>query len=114
MTREMADYSAIIFHLEQKFPPKIIKTNKSSYHFPNDSSVEDVYGDRVVLGLNVINVHQIVCTHPLPHGGIQLVIPPLFLVNLSRNEKLQDIFNLTSLNHILIKGEAYPYQSGLV
>jgi hypothetical protein len=51
---------------------------------------------------------------PLTHGGTQLVTLSLFLVSLSRNEKFQDTFNLTTLRHILIETEAYRFQAGLM
>jgi hypothetical protein len=75
VTREMADYSAIMRHLEQNnthyfpFRAKPERPIKAAiHHVPNDSS-----GEWVALSFDVINVSQMTSNCPLPHGDTQLV-----------------------------------------
>jgi hypothetical protein len=49
----------------------------------------------------------------LPQVGGQSVNILLFLITLTRNQKSQEIFKLTSLSHIIKKVEAYRARTGL-
>jgi hypothetical protein len=71
-----------MFHPEPEKPIKAV-----IHHLSSDSSVEDISNKVVALGFDVIEVHQMMSNHPLPHGGTQLVTLSPFLVTLSRNEK---------------------------
>jgi len=60
------------------------------------------------MGFTVISVRQL--TLKRPQAPVNL---PLYLVTLLRSDKSQEIFQLGSLSHVIIKVEAYRAQTGL-
>jgi hypothetical protein len=120
VTREIADYFAIKHHFGNKqlnyftFHPKCGKPIKAVIcHLPSDIPAEDISQELTALGYNVISVRQMTVSRSLPQGGSQAVNISLFLINLKRNQKSQEIFKLTNLSHIIIKVEAYIDRTGL-
>jgi hypothetical protein len=116
----MADYTAIIYHLEYRKLPhftyhaKPLRPVKAVIpHLPAGTPTEDISDELVALSLSVISVHQLTATTQKPQGGNQLVNLPIFLVTLARNFKSPEIFKLTNISQVIIKVEAYRAQAGL-
>jgi hypothetical protein len=120
VTRNMADYTAIMRHLEKRklphfiYHPKPLRPVKAVIrHLPGDTAAEYFPNELVAFGISVISVRQLTATKQQPQGGNHLVNLPLFLVTLARNEKPPEIFKLTNFSHVIIKAEAYRAQAGL-
>jgi hypothetical protein len=120
VTREMADYSAIKDHFDSKafhyftFHPKSEKPIKAVIrHLPMDTPAEDLSKGLQDLGFSVLSVKQMTASRPSPEGGSRTSNLPLFLITLTRNPKSQEIFQLTSICHIMVRVEAYRAQNAL-
>jgi hypothetical protein len=61
----------------------------------------------------VRNVRQMITTRQQAERGRQTQALPLFLVTLEQEEKSQQIFKLTHLNHIITQVETYRARTGL-
>jgi hypothetical protein len=114
----MADYVAIKRHFDHNqlsyftFHPKCEKPIKAIIrHLPSDTPAEDISQELTALGFSVISVRQMTVSRSQPQGGTRFVNIALFLITLTRNQKLQEIFKLTSLSSIMIKVEAYRARS---
>jgi hypothetical protein len=77
-------------------------------HLPGNTPAEDIAKELQALGFIVISVRQL--TSKRPQAPVSL---PLFLITLPRSDKSQEIFQLTSLSHVMVKVEAYRAQTGL-
>jgi hypothetical protein len=115
VTKEMADYLAIKKLLEKKktpfytFQPKSVKPIKVVIrHLLGNIPVENITKELQALGFTVISVRQL--TSKRPQAPVNLA---LFLITLPRSGKSQDIFQFTSLSHVIVKVEAYRAQTGL-
>jgi hypothetical protein len=80
---------------------------------PPDTPPEDISGCLEDLGFNVINVRKMMTNRLAPNRQTHLDTLPLFLITLTGSVKSQEIFKLSSLNHIIIKVELYRDQTGL-
>jgi hypothetical protein len=78
-------------------------------HVPPDTPEEDISNSLEGLGFYVINVRQLTTNQRAANGQTHVETLPLFLVTLTRNVKSQEIFKLNSLNHIIIKEEAFSW-----
>jgi len=114
-TKDMVDYLAIKKHLEERkisfytFFSKSLKPIKAIIRqLPGNTPAEDIVKELQSIGFDVISVRQLISRNT--QAPINL---PLFLVTLPRNDKAQEIFQLSSLNHVIIKVEAYRAQTGL-
>jgi hypothetical protein len=116
----MVDYSAMKYYPEKnnlhyftisQNSEKPIKTVIGHLH--PDTPVEDISNNLEDVGFNVINVRQMTTTRREPNRQIHVEILPVFLVTLTKNTKSQEIYNLNSLNHIIIKVVLYRDQIGL-
>jgi hypothetical protein len=94
-TREMADYSAVMHHLDAHnvpnyaFDPKSMKPVKAVIRqLPGDTTAKDTSNEVVTLGYSLISVRQMTAILPQPQGGYQTF-------NVTCNDKLPDIFKLT-------------------
>jgi hypothetical protein len=112
----LADYHAIKKHLQEKripyytFHPKSVKPIKAIIrHLPGNNPEEDIAKELQAIGFTVISVRQLASKRP--QTPINL---PLFLVTLPKSDKSQEIFQLASLNHVIIKVEAHRAQTGLM
>jgi hypothetical protein len=119
-TKNMDDYSILKQYLEQNetpyytFHPKGERPIKAVIrHLPGETPAEDIANELLALGYKVHNVRQMTTTRQQAEGGRQTQALPLFLVTLEREEKSQQIFKLTHLNHIIIQVEAYRARTGL-
>jgi hypothetical protein len=106
MTREMADYSAIMRHLDALNLPYFTYHSKSLKpvkavirHLPGDTPGEENSNELVALGFNIIIVRQITASRRLPTHKHLSLSPSLFMVTLAGNEKSPEIFKLISLSH---------------
>jgi len=114
VTKEMADYLAIKRYLEQKIPfytfhPKSVKPIKAVIrHLPGSIPAEDIAKELQALGFSIISVRQMTSKRLQAPPNL-----PLFLVTLPRSDKSQEIFQLASLCHVIVKVEAYRAQTGL-
>jgi hypothetical protein len=120
VTKEMADDSAMKSYLKTNnlhystFSPNCEEPVKAVIRYlPTDTPAEDVFNNLEDLGFSVINVRQMTATRTGPNGQTHIEPLPLFLVTLTRNIKSQEIFNLNSVNLIIIKVESYRAQTGL-
>jgi hypothetical protein len=120
VTKGMADYLALIRHLDANtipyctFDPKSVKPVKAViFHLPGDTPAKDISDELVALGFSVISVRQMTVTRPEAEGSLQTHNIPLFLVTLALNEKAAEIFKLTNIGHIIMRGEAYKSQDGM-
>ena len=82
-------------------------------HLPGGTPAEDIPNELLALGHKVHNVRQISTSRQQPEGDRQTQALPLFLITLERNEKSQQIFKHTQLNHIIVQVEAYRARIGL-
>jgi hypothetical protein len=82
------------------------------HHLPPDMPAEDICKSLEGLGLNIINVRQMMATRTAPNRQTHMETLPLFFI-LTINIKSQEIFKLNSLNHIVIKVELRKGQTGL-
>jgi hypothetical protein len=82
-------------------------------HLLPDTPAEDICNSLEGLGFNIINVRQLTTNRRAQIGQTYAENLPLFFVTLTRNVKSQEIFELNSLNHIIIKVESYRAQTGL-
>jgi hypothetical protein len=115
VTKEIADYLTIKKLLEEKktpfytFHPKSVKPIKVIIrHLPGNNPAEDIAKELQALGFAVISVRQL--TSKRPHAPVS---PPLFLITLQRSDKSQEIFQIASLSHVMIKVETYRARTGL-
>jgi hypothetical protein len=120
ITRNMADFQSIKSHFDTiklsyyTFFPKSEKTIKAVIrHLPTNTLAEDICGELVSLGFDVISVKQMTTTRRSSPDDPKSSNLPLFLVTLPRNPKSQEIFQLPFFCHISIKVEAYRAQSAL-
>jgi hypothetical protein len=67
--------------------------------------MEAISNEMVALGFNVINARQMTANHSLPHRGNQIIILHLLPNMIKRSEKLQEIFKLSGLSHVVTKAE---------
>jgi hypothetical protein len=111
----MADYSAMKSYLEKSdlhyfaFSPNSEKPIKAvSCHLLPDRLVEDISNNLEDLGFNIIDVRQMTANRRAPQGA-----PPSIPGYLNKKLKLQEIFKVNSLNHVIIKVELYRAQTGL-
>jgi hypothetical protein len=116
----MADYSAMISHLEKNnlqyftFSPYYEKPIKAVIrHLPPDTPAENISSSLEGLGYNVINVRQMTATRRAPNRQSHMEPIALFLVILTRNITSLDLFKLNNLNHVIIEVELYRGQAGL-
>jgi hypothetical protein len=77
-------------------------------YLTGNNPAEGIANIPLVMGFKVISVRQMTSTRPQASENL-----PLFLGTLPRSEKSQEIFQLTTLNHVIIKVEAYRFQMGL-
>jgi hypothetical protein len=113
VTREIVDYSAQFVNLIGIISFILLSTPNQKKHIKSlirnllgNSPATDTCNELVALGFSVIYVRQITAKCSLPHGG-------KFLITLKYSEKCQEIFYLSSLNHIIIKVVAYRDLAGL-
>jgi hypothetical protein len=106
ITKEMADYSAMISYLEKNNVQYFTFSNSEKpikaviCHLPPDTPAEDISNSLEDLGFSVINVKQLTANQRATNGQTLLEILPLFLVTITRNITFYDIVKLNSLNHI--------------
>ena len=96
------------FHTKAEKPIKAVIR-----HLPGETPAEDIANELLSLGYKVHNVRQMSTTRQQPEGDRQTQALPLFLITLERNEKSQQIFKLTQLNHVIVQVEAYRARTGL-
>jgi hypothetical protein len=120
ITRDMADFQSIIFHLDTiklsyyTLFPKSEKPIKAVIrHFPTNTPAEDICGGLVSLGFDVVSMKQMTTTRRSSPVDPKTSNLPLFLLTLPRTPKSQEIFHLPYLCHISIKVEAHRAQSAL-
>jgi hypothetical protein len=120
LTKEMADYSAIMtFFLQNNlkfytFFPKSLKPIKAVLrNMPTNTPAGEIYEALVYLGFDVASIRQMTTSRRPNSEDIGKSNLPLFLITLPRTEKSQRIFKLTGLCHICIKVEDYRKQNGL-
>jgi hypothetical protein len=115
----MADYSAMKSYPKKNdlqyftFSPYSEKPFKAVIRHLPGMPTEDISNSLQDLGFNVINVRQLTTNQKAANGQTHVETLLLFLVTLTRNMKSQEIFELNSLNHIIIKVELYRAQTGL-
>jgi hypothetical protein len=116
----MADFLAVKSHFKginlsiYTFFPKTEKPIKAVIrHLPLHTYAEDICDGLVSLGFDVVGVKQMTTTRRSPPEVYKTINLPLFLITLPRTAKSQQIFQLRSLCHILMKVEAYKAQSAL-
>jgi hypothetical protein len=110
VTKEMEGYSAMIsylmknnlqyftFSLDSEKPIRPV-----IHHLPPDTPAKDISNNLEDLGFKVITTNGKSHVEPLP----------LLLVTLTRNIKSQELFQLNSLKHIIIRRELYGVQTDL-
>jgi hypothetical protein len=118
VTKEMADYSFIKEYLSSQslnyftFYLKSLKPIRAVIrHLLGNTPAEDIYEELVELGFDIISVKQMSTTRR--SQGSSSIKLPLFLITLPRSDKSQEVYQLTSLCYIAIKGEIYKSQFGL-
>jgi hypothetical protein len=116
ITRSMADFQSVKFHLDALTCTRSIPNLKNPMkavirHLPHNTSAEDISDGLVSLGFYVISVKQMTATRRSPSDGSITI--NLFLITFPRTAKSQEIFRLQSLNHIAIRVEACRAQNGL-
>jgi hypothetical protein len=116
----MEEYTSLKNHIQLNethyytFHPKADKPIKAVIrHLPGETPAEDIANELLALGYKVYNVRQMTTTRPQPERDHQTQALPLFLITLERNEKSQQIFQLTHLNHTIIHVEAYRVRTGI-
>jgi hypothetical protein len=81
-------------------------------HLPSNTSSEAMTMALQKLGYEVISFKQMTAKRPSPTGDT-LISLPFFLVTLVRNQKSQEIFEITNLCNIIFEVEAYKSKNGL-
>jgi hypothetical protein len=116
----MADYSAMKSYFEKRnlhyFTFSINSENATKAvisHLPPDKLAEDISYGLEDLGFSVIDARKMMANRATPNEKKNVVPLPLFLVTLTRNIKIQEIFKLNSLKHTIIKVELYRAQTDL-
>jgi hypothetical protein len=101
----MEDYASLKSHLELNethyytFHPKAEKSIKAVIrHLPGETAAEDIATELLALEHKVYNVCQMTTTRPQPERGHQTQALLLF-ITLERNEKSQQISQLTPKPH---------------
>jgi hypothetical protein len=101
-TKEMTDYSAMKFYLQENnfhcvtFSPDSEKPLRAVIrHLPPDTPTEDFSDGLEYLGFNVINMRQMTATRKAANGKTHVETLTLFLVTLTKRKK-----NITSLGDI--------------
>jgi hypothetical protein len=116
----MADYSAMKYYLE--------KNNLHYFTFSQNSEKPikavtvtflltrqwKVFPTALGTKAHLINVRQMTATPTAPNGHTHLEPLLLFFVTSIRNIKVQKIYKLNSLKHIIIKVELYRVQTDLM
>lgn len=74
-------------------------------HIPANAPAQDNLEALHALGFEVTSDGQMTARRPQPGGAVEDKILPLFVINLPRNSKSQDIFKPTALCNIIIKVE---------
>jgi hypothetical protein len=82
-------------------------------HLPGNISAEDTTVAIHGITYDVISVKQVIAKRPTTEGGVSNTSLLLFLVTLAKNQKVPEIFKLTTLCNIVIKVEAYRTQNRL-
>jgi hypothetical protein len=82
-------------------------------HLPHNTPAEDISDVLVNFGFDVISVKQMTATRWSPSDRSTIKNLPLFLINLPRTAKSQEILRLQSFCHIAIREDAYRAQNGL-
>jgi hypothetical protein len=82
-------------------------------HLPGNISAEDITVAIQEIDYDVISVKQMTAKRPTTEGGVSNTPPLLFLVTLVKNQKVPEIFKLTTLGNIVMKVEAYRSQNRL-
>jgi hypothetical protein len=118
-TREMMDYLAMKSYLEKynlqyfTFSPNYGKPMKAVIrHLPPRHASRRFSNILEGVGFNFISFRQLTTNRRAPNGHTHLANLPLFLGTLTRNLKSQEMFELNSLNHIIINVESYRVQTG--
>jgi hypothetical protein len=111
VTREMEGYKRLTEYFESNglrffnFHPKSVKPLKAVIRYLlSHTPAEDISKGLEKLGFGIVSVKQLTTMRPSPQGGNQQVTLLLFLITLPRCPKSTEIFKLTSLCHIIIKG----------
>jgi hypothetical protein len=121
--KDMDDFSAIKSFFKKEnlsfftFHPKSLKPIKAVIqHIPSVTPAEGIYEALTEFGFDVMSVKQMTSSRrSLPEAGQKpaKVSLPIFIINLNRKEKSQEIFKLTGLCHISVRVEAYKISSNL-
>ena len=94
------------------FHPKAEKPIKAVIRYlPGETPAEDIVNELLALGYKVDNVRQMTTTRQQAQGAVRRRTYHSSLT-LEREEKSQQIFKLTHLNHIIIQVEAFRARIG--
>jgi hypothetical protein len=120
ITKGIADLEAAKSHFINNnlsyysFSPKSQKPVKAVIrHLPNNTPAEDISEGLMNLGFDVVSVKQMTTNRQSPSDERTNRNLSLFLINLPRKAKSQEIFNLPRLFQICIKAEANRAQTGI-
>jgi hypothetical protein len=120
ITSGMADFQSVKSHFDTNNLSYYLFYSKSEKHvqavighMPHNSPAKDISDGLVSLGFDVISIMQMTAIHQSPPVGSKTMNRPLIQITLPRTAKSQEIFQLPSLWHIVIRVQAHRVQTGL-